>query len=142
MQPSLVAVVAATACIVAIPPIRATRVERAPLQPIAAIRVIVGIGADDHEPVSMKAMMAEVVMTECVMVPKVMETGRKVMATAHMEVPASSAPMACLGRLERARESQERESSYARSYKLPAHLLPPLFALACVDSRQGRVVKT
>jgi hypothetical protein len=80
----------------------------------------------------MKAMMAEVVMTECVMVAEVMETGRKVMGgTTHMEVPASSASVACLDRLERARESQERESGYARSYKLlPSHLLPPLFALA------------
>ena len=135
MQRSLVAVVAATACIVAIPPMRATRVERAPLQPVAAIRVIVGIGTDDHEPVPMKAMMAEVVMTECVMVPEVMETGCKVMATAHMEVPASSA---CLRRLERARESQERESGYARSYKLPGHLLPPLFALAGLMTRARR----
>jgi len=142
MQRSLVAVVAATACIVAIPPMRATRVERAPLQPVAAIRVIVGIGTDDHEPVPMKAMMAEVVMTECVMVPEVMETGCKVMCTAHMEVPASSASAVCLRRLERARESQERESGYARSYKLPGHLLPPLFALACVDSRPGPVVMT
>jgi hypothetical protein len=111
MRPSLVA---AKACIVAIPPIPATGVERAPLQPIAAIRVIVGIGADDHEPVSVKAMMAEV-----------METVRKVRATTHM-VPASSASVACLGRLERARESQERESRYAQPYKLPGHLLPPL----------------
>jgi len=58
----------------------------------------------------MKAMIAEVVMTECVMLREVMETGRKVMATAHMEVPASSTTVARLGRLERARESQERES--------------------------------
>src|SRR5262245_43809254 len=122
MQPSLVAV-AATACIVAIPPIRATRVERAPLQQIAVIRVIVGISADEHEPVSMKAMMAEVMMRECVMLVEVMETGRKMMATTHMEVPAS---MTCLGRPERARECQECESGYARSYKLPGHLLPPL----------------
>ena len=70
------------------------------------------------------------------MVVEVMETGRKMMATTHMEVPAS---MTCLGRPERARECQECESGYARSYKLPGHLLPPLFALAGVNSRQRPV---
>jgi len=78
----------------------------------------------------MKAMMAEVVMSERVMVSEVMEAGCKVMATGHMEVPANSAWVACLGRLGRARESQERESGYPRSYELPGHLLPPLLALA------------
>jgi hypothetical protein len=78
----------------------------------------------------MKAMMAEVVMSERVMVSEVMEAGCKVMATGHMEVPANSAWVACLGRLGRARESEERESGYPRSYKLPGHLLPPLLALA------------
>lgn len=117
MQPPLV-IVATTARIVAIPPIRVTRVERAPLQPIAALGVIVGICADDREPVSMEPMMTEMVMTEYVMVLEMMDSGPKVMATRHMEVPAS---VACLGRFERAREGQERESGYARCYKLPDH---------------------
>ena len=121
-----VSVIAVTASIVAAPPIGATSVERAALQPIAAVTVVVRIGTHNEEPMSVKTMvpevsvkkydmMPEVMMTDCEVgvdrevtdTGKVMATSRKMMAAS--EMPTSMpATMACFRGVEGACEHQQR----------------------------------
>ena len=121
-----VSVIAVTASIVAAPPIGATSVERAALQPIAAVTVVVRIGTHNEEPMSVKTMvpevsvmkydmMPEVMMTDCEVgvdrevtdTGKVMATSRKMMAASEMPT-GMPATMACFRGVEGACERQQR----------------------------------
>ena len=121
-----VSVIAVTASIVAAPPIGATSVERAALQPIAAVTVVVRIGTHNEEPMSVKTMVPEVSVMKYDMMPEVMmtdcevgvdrevtDTG-KVMANSRIMMAASEMPtsmpatMACFRGVEGACERQQR----------------------------------